>query len=208
MKIELCITAAPEVLETIDRLSAAISNRGVCAPEHQALVAPPREIGPAKTTDEPAPSTPEPEVEPSGPEAVDHRAMLIEKLTDLGVAIPNRTRTTTLEKMLADEIEKRKAELQPPAPGAPVPPAPSAPIPPAAVENDPFAPEPEPPAAAPGEVTKEALSETLKRYVLGAPDEKTRNVRREEVRNALKQFGASSVAELDPSKYAAIKEMF
>jgi hypothetical protein len=184
MKIELCITAAPEVLETIDRLSAAISNRGVCAPEHQALVAPPREIGPVKTTD-----------------AVDHRAMLIEKLTDLGVAIPNRTRTTTLEKMLADEIEKRKTELQPPAPGAPVPPA-------AAEESDPFAPEPEPPAAAPGEVTKEALSETLKRYVLGAPDEKTRNVRREEVRNALKKFGASSVAELDPSKYAAIKEMF
>jgi hypothetical protein len=127
--------------------------------------------------------------------------MLIEKLTDLGVAIPNRTRTTTLEKMLADEIEKRKTELQPPAPGAPVPPA-------AAEESDPFAPEPEPPAAAPGEVTKEALSETLKRYVLGAPDEKTRNVRREEVRNALKKFGASSVAELDPSKYAAIKEMF
>lgn len=172
MKIELCITAAPEVLETINRLSAAISNRGVCAPE--------------------------PEVEPSGPE---RRAMLIEKLTDLGVAIPNRTRTTTLEKMLADEIEKRKAELQPPAPGAPVPPAP-------AEESDPFAPEPEPPATAPGAVTKEALSETLKRYVLGAPDEKTRNARREEVRNALKKHGASSVAELDPSKYAAVKEMF
>lgn len=186
MKIELCITAAPEVLETIDRLSAAISNRGVCAP--------PREIGPVKTTDAPAP------VEPAKQDQ-DHRAMLIEKLTDLGVAIPNRTRTTTLEKMLADEIEKRKTELQPPAPGAPVPPA-------AAEESDPFAPEPEPPAAAPGEVTKEALSETLKRYVLGAPDEKTRNIRREEVRNALKKFGASSVAELDPSKYAAIKEMF
>lgn len=189
MKIELCITAAPEVLETIDRLSAAISNRGVCAPEHQALVAPPREIGPVKTTEQ------------SATAEQDHRAMLIEKLTDLGVAIPNRTRTTTLKKMLADEIEKRKTELQSPAPGAPVPPA-------AAEESDPFAPEPEPPAAAPGEVTKEALSETLKRYVLGAPDEKTRNVRREEVRNALKKFGASSVAELDPSKYAAIKEMF
>ena len=196
MKIELCITAAPEVLETIDRLSAAISNRGVCAPPLEIM-------SPAKITASLVPvesSTPEPEVEPSGPEAVDHRAMLIDKLTDLGVAIPNRTRTTTLEKMVADAIEKRKAELQPPAP--------SAPIPPAAVENDPFAPEPEPPAAAPGEVTKEALSETLKRYVLGAPDEKTRNVRREEVRNALKKFGASSVAELDPSKYAAIKEMF
>ena len=199
MRIELCITAAPEVLETIDRLSAAISNRGVCAP------APPLEImSPAKITASLAPvesSTPEPEVEPSGPEAVDHRAMLIDKLTDLGVAIPNRTRTTTLEKMVADAIEKRKAELQPPAPGAPVPPA-------AAEESDPFAPEPEPPAAAPGEVTKEALSETLKRYVLGAPDEKTRNVRREEVRNALKKFGASSVAELDPSKYATVKGMF
>ena len=181
MKIELCITAAPEVLETIDRLSAAISNRGVCAPPSEIM-------SPAKITASLAP-------------AVDHRAMLIEKLTDLGVAIPNRTRTTTLKKMLADEIEKRKTELQPPAPGAPVPPA-------AAEESDPFAPEPEPPAAAPGEVTKEALSETLKRYVLGAPDEKTRNVRREEVRNALKKFGASSVAELDPSKYAAIKEMF
>lgn len=199
MKIELCITAAPEVLETIDRLSAAISNRGVCAPEHQALVAPPREIGPAKTTDEPAPAE---STEQSATAEQDHRAMLIEKLTDLMVAIPNRRiRTTTLEKMLADEIEKRKAELQPPAPGAPVPPA-------AAEESDPFAPESEPPAAAPGEVTKEALSETLKRYVLGAPDEKTRNIRREEVRNALKKVGASSVAELDPSKYATVKEMF
>lgn len=194
MKIELCITAAPEVLETIDRLSAAISNRGVCAPPLEIM-------SPAKITASLVPvESSTPEVEPSGPEAVDHRAMLIEKLTDLGVAIPNRTRTTTLEKMLADEIEKRKAELQPPAPSAPIPPA-------AAEESDPFAPEPEPPAA-PGEVTKEALSETLKRYVLGAPDEKTRNVRREEVRNALKKFGASSVAELDPSKYAAIKEMF
>lgn len=204
MKIELCITAAPEVLETIDRLSAAIANRGVCAPEHQALVAPPREIGPVKTTDAPAPAEPTEQDQ-------DHRTMLIAKLTDLGVAIPNRTRTTTLEKMLADEIEKRKVELEPPAPGAPIPPqffmAAGAPIPPAE-ESDPFAPEPEPPATAPGAVTKEALSETLKRYVLGAPDEKTRNARREEVRNALKKHGASSVAELDSSKYAAVKEMF
>ena len=115
------------------------------------------------------------------------RKWLVEKLQAVGVTIPPRTRTTTLEKWFAEH--KGNTATAPPAQG-----------------DDLFGGE----ASAPAQpvYTKEQVTEALKAHLAAGVNDTEKQQRREQIKAKLAEYGAGSVSDLPVDKYPEIVNYF
>ena len=194
--LEITINISENLTNAINNLAAAI---GGCEFARTTVGGPSEVDVKAPTAD----TTPPVAGMPSFATEDAKREWLVEQLTKLGVEIPPRTRTTTLEKKWQELAGKEPETTNPSQSGGengsgdsstPSEDTPNT------IEEDLFGEE--------KTYTKAEVTSTLKAYVTGASDEKDRVSRREKVRAKLTECGAKSVTDLDSKHYAAMVDTF